>query len=236
MQGVVTDSKGAYVKAAIVRLLKAGDEGSGDVSVTYAETDEEGRFVIRDLDPDEKYIIEIDVKLPEPALKNVEEAEDTKKPDEGTDEPAVAAAAEEQEASEVKQETAAEEQEASEVEQETAAEEQEASEAKQEAAFVEQEDDRAEAKYAPEEVEIVLSPEIIVAEPPYNIDEADFDEEEEIFADEYIISADYVPWENKDHFTSIEYTVTENLAFSSLYNVPGFNLKDKPYLCKNNLW
>ena len=61
MQGIVTDEKGAYVKAAIVRLIIAKDseDGSGAVAVTYVETNEEGKFVIQDLNPDEKYIIEV---------------------------------------------------------------------------------------------------------------------------------------------------------------------------------
>jgi len=61
MQGVVTDDKGAYVKAAIVKLIKVRDsnEESEPEAVTYAETDEEGRFVFRELNSDEKYFIEI---------------------------------------------------------------------------------------------------------------------------------------------------------------------------------
>lgn len=61
MRGIVTDEKGAYVKAAIVRLIiaKDSDDESGAVAVTYAETDEEGKFVIQELNPDEKYIIEV---------------------------------------------------------------------------------------------------------------------------------------------------------------------------------
>lgn len=61
MQGVVTDDKGAYVKAAIVKLIKIreSDEESEPEAVTYAETDEEGRFVFQELNSDEKYFIEI---------------------------------------------------------------------------------------------------------------------------------------------------------------------------------
>ena len=67
MQGHITDEKGEYVKAAIVRLYKKcgdaeGQESNGETSViTYAETDEEGRFLIRDLDPEEIYFIEIHI-------------------------------------------------------------------------------------------------------------------------------------------------------------------------------
>lgn len=67
MQGIVKDDKGAYVKSAIVRLLKISDTASeaGEDAVTYAETDEDGKFVISDLGPDERYIIEIHVESPE---------------------------------------------------------------------------------------------------------------------------------------------------------------------------
>lgn len=70
MHGVVTDDKGAYVKAAIVKLIKIQDsnEESEPEAVTYAETDEEGRFLFQELNSDEKYFIEIYVE-PE---KNVE--------------------------------------------------------------------------------------------------------------------------------------------------------------------
>ncbi|HYE67222.1 MAG TPA: hypothetical protein VEA58_01345 [Anaerovoracaceae bacterium] len=61
MQGVVTDDKGAYVKAAIVKLIKIRDsnEESEPEAVTYAETDEEGRFLFQEINSDEKYFIEI---------------------------------------------------------------------------------------------------------------------------------------------------------------------------------
>jgi hypothetical protein len=67
MQGIVKDDKGAYVKSAIVRLLKISDTAgeSGEEAVTYAETDEDGKFVISDLGPDERYIIEIHIEIPE---------------------------------------------------------------------------------------------------------------------------------------------------------------------------
>lgn len=61
MQGVVTDDKGAYVKAAIVKLIKIRDSNEEPEleAVTYAETDEEGRFLFEELNSDEKYFIEI---------------------------------------------------------------------------------------------------------------------------------------------------------------------------------
>lgn len=74
MQGIVTDEKGGYVKAAIIKLIKKKDltDEIEEGAVTYAETDEEGRFVIQELNPDEKYIIEIHVESPEPAEKEPE--------------------------------------------------------------------------------------------------------------------------------------------------------------------
>jgi|GEM_PF-2187270 len=230
MQGVVTDSRGAYVRAAIVRLLKAGDAEAGDVSVTYAETDEEGRFVIRDLDPNEKYIVEIDVKLPEQVLMNKEEAgtgkEEAVPKEEGTTlsaEDTVLPKEDVRKTDEIAYASASE-----------GAEEDQAP-ANQGAADEEPEPAAAETKFESGDAVLVLSPEIVVSELPYDIDESDFDDEEELLAEGYIIP-DQAFWNKKDQFTSIEYTVTENLSFSSLYNTPGFNLKDKPYLCKNNLW
>lgn len=69
MQGIVTDENGAYVKAAIVKLFKEGDLAgeTGAEAVTYAVTDERGRFVIQELNPDEKYMIEIHVESPRQA-------------------------------------------------------------------------------------------------------------------------------------------------------------------------
>lgn len=63
MQGIVTDEKGSKVKAAIVVLLKVKDpDDESDTEIaTYAETDEEGRFMIQDLNQDDKYFIEIHV-------------------------------------------------------------------------------------------------------------------------------------------------------------------------------
>lgn len=74
MQGIVTDEKGAYVKAAIVALFRE-TETSGETeegAVTYDETDEKGRFLIQELNPDDKYIIEVFVPRPEPAIKAAE--------------------------------------------------------------------------------------------------------------------------------------------------------------------
>lgn len=74
MQGIVKDDKGAYVKSAIVRLLKISDAvgESDEEAVTYAETDEDGKFVISDLGPNERYIIEIHIEIPEPAVVEAE--------------------------------------------------------------------------------------------------------------------------------------------------------------------
>lgn len=79
MQGFVKDEKGAYVKSAIVRLLKINDTAgeSKEEAVTYAETDEEGRFVIGELNPEERYIIEVHIEIPEPPVREaVPEPED----------------------------------------------------------------------------------------------------------------------------------------------------------------
>ncbi len=64
MQGIVVDEEGGTVKAAIVKLYKT-QESSCDTemeTITYTSTDENGNFVIQDLDPDEKYVIEIHVE------------------------------------------------------------------------------------------------------------------------------------------------------------------------------
>jgi hypothetical protein len=86
MQGHITDEKGEYVKAAIFRLYKKcgnveGQEPIDETGViTYAETDEEGRFLIRDLDPEEIYYIEIHIdhssaeSAEEPAVMDEEPA------------------------------------------------------------------------------------------------------------------------------------------------------------------
>ncbi len=75
MQGIVTDEKGAYVKAVIVKLYreKAPTEETETEAVTYAETDEKGRFIIQDLNPDEKYMIEIYTEIPEPSREEEHE-------------------------------------------------------------------------------------------------------------------------------------------------------------------
>ena len=65
MKGVVVDEKDGYVKAAIVKIMKARDTEAGDEAgdeaeaITYVRTDENGSFFIRDLNPEEEYIIEI---------------------------------------------------------------------------------------------------------------------------------------------------------------------------------
>lgn len=73
MQGVVRDEKDRYVKAAIVKLFKVNDssDDSDAEAITYTKTDDNGRFIIQDLNPEEKYIIEIHIEDPvsEP-LKN----------------------------------------------------------------------------------------------------------------------------------------------------------------------
>ncbi len=70
MQGIVIDNKGAYVKAAIVTVFKEMTEETEDEAITYDETDENGRFLIQDLNPDDKYVIEVYVARPEPAKKH----------------------------------------------------------------------------------------------------------------------------------------------------------------------
>jgi hypothetical protein len=87
MQGFVTENKGAYVKAAIIKFTKisdmtdvqeSGDEINGDENkecVTYAETDEEGRFVIRNLNPEDRYVIEIFVE-PKEAAREIHESKE----------------------------------------------------------------------------------------------------------------------------------------------------------------
>lgn len=78
MQGIIRDDKGDYVKSAIVRLLKISDavSDSDEEAVKYAETDEDGKFVISDLEQGERYIIEVHVEVPEPeVVKAVPEPE-----------------------------------------------------------------------------------------------------------------------------------------------------------------
>jgi hypothetical protein len=75
MQGILTDDNGAYVKAAIIKMIKItgsiteSEEDAEDKMSTYAETDEQGRFTILGIDPDEEYAVEIHIpkKDPEPA-------------------------------------------------------------------------------------------------------------------------------------------------------------------------
>jgi hypothetical protein len=88
MQGFVKDDKGAYVKSAIVRLLKISDAvgESKEEAVTYAETDEEGRFVIGELDPEERYIIEVHIEIPEPPAREAEPEDEPEPEDEAEQE------------------------------------------------------------------------------------------------------------------------------------------------------
>ncbi|MEL7658422.1 MAG: hypothetical protein AAGU75_21230, partial [Bacillota bacterium] len=83
MQGVVIDEERKYVKAAVVKVFRMqdlSDDSDTEVkAITYTWTDQNGRFVIRDLDPDEDYTIEIHVEntvenlREEPAEIEVEE-------------------------------------------------------------------------------------------------------------------------------------------------------------------
>lgn len=67
MQGLVTEN-GRYVKAAIIKFYEIQDSDADNFdteTVTYAETDDEGRFVLLDLDPEASYRIEIFVERQE---------------------------------------------------------------------------------------------------------------------------------------------------------------------------
>lgn len=264
----MTDEKGAYVKAAIVRLLKAKDDGAGSVTVTYAETDEEGRFVIQELAQNEKYIVEIRM-APESEVKEAATAETEAEPAE----PALAAVPEAEpddgpeaegpgEIGKVEEAEPEETPEPETVEAMPAPVAEHAEEAAEPAAepaekVTEEEPEpmenitaegpepaTAEVNLPPEEAgetieeeeeALVLSEEVEIAEPHYDGEDPE-DDEEEAFGEEDNIAADFMYWNKKDDLTSIEYTVTENISFGSLYNIPGLNLKDKPYLTKNNLW
>lgn len=70
MLGVVTDQEGGYVKAAVIKMFKEQDEDSELQAVTYAMTDENGRFAVQNLDPDEKYVIEVYLENPMAVTKN----------------------------------------------------------------------------------------------------------------------------------------------------------------------
>lgn len=89
MQGIIKDDRGAYVKSAIVRLLKISDTAgeSEEEAVTYAETNEDGKFIIGDLEPGERYFIEIHVEVPEPEEKKVEPEAMNAEPEVKKDEP-----------------------------------------------------------------------------------------------------------------------------------------------------
>jgi len=80
MQGVVIDEKGGTIEAAIVKIIKAqkSEKGIADETVTYTRTDENGRFLISDLDTNEEYIIEIHLEKPESEVKSSDSAYDHK--------------------------------------------------------------------------------------------------------------------------------------------------------------
>lgn len=91
MQGVINDEKGSYVNAAIIRLIKFQDHTDREdqtdeaEAVTYAETDEKGRFVIQDLNPEEKYIIEILLEKSDSNPEAEKDSDDKKELDEVKD-------------------------------------------------------------------------------------------------------------------------------------------------------
>ena len=80
MLGVITDEEGKYVKAAILKMYQEKDtfEDSAIQTITYALTDEQGKFVVQNLDPDEKYVIEIYVEDQMVGTKNEAAAAETK--------------------------------------------------------------------------------------------------------------------------------------------------------------
>lgn len=80
MLGVITDEEGRYVKAAILKMYQEKDtfEDSEIQTITYALTDEQGKFVVQNLDPDEKYVIEIYVEDQMVGIKNEAAAAETK--------------------------------------------------------------------------------------------------------------------------------------------------------------
>ena len=75
MQGILRDDNGAYVEAAIIKMIKISgsdiesEEDAEDKVITYTETDEQGRFTILGIDPDAEYEVEIHIPKadPEPA-------------------------------------------------------------------------------------------------------------------------------------------------------------------------
>jgi hypothetical protein len=220
MQGIVAHENGAYVKAAIVKLYRvknAGDEPDAEF-VTYAETDKDGNFIIQDLNPDEKYIIEIHAKYPETGIK--EDAVEVQEPGtEQTPEPVLEANEEP-------------------VEEEGKYPNQDAKEAKAEATgaeatvIAEAEEAAIEAEEEPDVAEDVMKP-YFDGEGP----DLDFDDEEEAFAEEYGETGGFVSDFAAEAFESsqIDYKITENLSVNNSYPMSDY-LKDKPYLLKNNLW
>lgn len=80
MQVVVIDEKGGTIEAAIVKIIKAqkSEDEPDNETVTYARVDENGRFLIKDLDQDEEYIIEIHLEKPESEIKTINSADENK--------------------------------------------------------------------------------------------------------------------------------------------------------------
>ena len=63
MQGIVKDGNGGYVEAAIVSFrrltVNTDPEDVSKDEAIYAQTDDEGNFIIENLDPEGKYIIDV---------------------------------------------------------------------------------------------------------------------------------------------------------------------------------
>lgn len=80
MQGIVIDEKSGTIEAAIVKIIKTqkSEEGNDEEAVTYARTDENGRFFIKEMDPEEEYIIEIHLEEAESKAKTNNSADEQK--------------------------------------------------------------------------------------------------------------------------------------------------------------
>lgn len=80
MQGIVIDEKSGTIEAAIVKIIKTqkSEEGNDEEAVTYARTDENGRFFIKEMDPEEEYIIEIHLEEAESKAKTYNSADEQK--------------------------------------------------------------------------------------------------------------------------------------------------------------
>jgi len=91
MRGVIIDEKGGTIEAAIVKIIKAqkSEERNEEEEVTYGRADESGRFIIRDLDPEEEYIIEIHIEKQDSVEAVGDIAEEPKKDNSITDAVAV---------------------------------------------------------------------------------------------------------------------------------------------------